>query len=711
VRIDKLPLRVESGRESRRPNPPEPDSDEGGPERLRATRLQAPPSEAHKFGHALVVIHGIGQQQPFEPLDAFVNGLRATLHDEHPTDPAVDHALHMTFDRDHAFDHGVRIADADLDIYEVYWAPLTKRKATFAEIAWWLIKTSFTPVQQFAFNLPLLIRKADREWRGGRSRPRVLALIFEIVLFVSGLRRGEPIDVTPGHESELKASWYILCFVRELIRVVGILLAGLAVAALAAALVTSSASLLGELPNVWRDVRPSSVTWRDTLTVLLFASALIATIVVFVSLFPQLRQVFNDTPPPPTLVAAPKRGLLAFMGWDPETRERMVQSNARLTFAVLSLVLFALLCGLLYRFVQPPPMCVRGFCLSDIVPAIWARLGPDGRQHLMVIALVVTAAALVKAFFVNYVADVTLYTVTDENSPFAAVRRDILDAATGKVKWLLSKYETVAVAGHSLGSVIGYDVINRLRSDVRLAESQAADIRSRVSALRDLLKTNAPASVATEADALATQIAQAFGVGWSAISVGHAQQALQQLQVVLHDAGVTDQAVADVRHAIEEAVDELADPTVAPLSRAELNRLKTLVTFGSPLNKVLYFFRTRVGIHQTLRAHIVNDLHGFRLPSELFASDPGISDDSTAGPFGNAAPPDDIYWLNVWAPLDFVSARLDFYDGVHEYRRWYWLPGACHLSYWRDRHFYEELLAALRRQPKRATAPLWAGAP
>jgi hypothetical protein len=684
------------------------------PEVLRAMRLQAPPADKPEFGRALVVIHGIGQQQPFEPLDSFVNGLRASLGERRPPIPDADRAVHMIFGRENAFDHGMRVAGADLDVYEVYWAPLTQRKASFVEIVKWLVLTSFTPIQQLAFNLPLLFRRAHIQWRGGQTLPRILAAIFSVVLFFSGLRRGQPIDLTPG-ESELKASWYIFCLVRELVRMIAILLAGLVAAALAAGLVSSSASLLGQLPAIWRDTLPAALSWRDSLTALLFAAAVVAAVVVGFSILPQLREAVNDTTPPPPIELGipPSRNLLGRMTmWGrPEAHERLVQSNARFLFLLLSLVMLLLLCGLLYRFILEPPPCAYGFCLTNIIAYVWSRLGPEGRWHLLVIGGVAALAALVKAFFIDYVADVTLYTVTNENSPFAQVRRDILAATAAKVKWLLRKYQTVTVAGHSLGSVIGYDTINRLRAEARVAESQAADIRRRAGALRALLGKTMSGPAAKDADALMVRIVEAFDPGWAATEVGHARQALQQLEAVLHDAGVTDQAVADSRNAIEDVVKALTDPAAAPLSRAELNRLTTLVTFGSPLNKVLYFFRTRVGVTQTVRAHIINDLHGFRLPRELFASDPGISDDAAAGRFSNAAPPDGLYWLNVSARLDFVSAPLDFYDEVHEYRRWYWLPGACHTSYWRDGRFYDEVLAALQRAPARARAPLWAAKP
>lgn len=640
----------------------------------RTMRLQAPPEAAPEFGHALVVIHGIGQQQPFEPLDSFVNGLRSRLTEERPGDPQADRALHMTFGREHVFDHAVRVEAADLDVYEVYWAPLTQRQATFLEIVQWLIWTSLTPVQQFAFNLPLLFRRVPRD---GAMRTRL---------------------------------WYLWCLARELWRMTWIVLAGLVTAALAAGLVTSSVYVLSELPSIWQSAMPPALTWRDSLTELIFVVAIVATAVTGWSLLPQLREVVSDTP-----AAPPREGRrpLARMGmWlRSETRERMVQSDARGLFLILTILVLVWWCWVLYRLVHTPPPCFGGFCVSDIVTTVWEHLGTRGRRHVLVVVAIAASAAVVKAFFLDYVADVALYTVSNENSPHAKVRRDILAASTGKVRWLLRKYETVTLAGHSLGSVVAYDTINWLRGEVRVAEAQATDIRRRAAALRALLAKTLSGTAAATAEAFADRVAMGFAPGWAVAEAGHAQQALQDLEILLREAGISDQAVTDQRHALEVLVRELVDPVAAPVCRAELNRLKTLVTFGSPLNKVLYFFRTRVEVGQTVRGHIINDLHGFRLPRGLFASDPGISDDTAAGRFTNEVPPDGLYWLNVWAPLDFVSASLDFYDGVHEYRRWYWLPGGCHVSYWRDRRFYEEVLATIRREGGRARAPFWASRP
>jgi hypothetical protein len=69
----------------------------------------------------------------------------------------------------------------------------------------------------------------------------------------------------------------------------------------------------------------------------------------------------------------------------------------------------------------------------------------------------------------NLVGDIVIYNVTDEKSKFYPVRKKILDGATQLLQSILEqreqdqlKYPSVYVAGHSLGSEISYDAINRI---------------------------------------------------------------------------------------------------------------------------------------------------------------------------------------------------------------------------------------------------------
>jgi hypothetical protein len=133
------------------------------------------------------------------------------------------------------------------------------------------------------------------------------------------------------------------------------------------------------------------------------------------------------------------------------------------------------------------------------------------------------------------------------------------------------------------------------------------------------------------------------------------------------------------------------DPaTPVPLSRQDLTKLCGLVTFGSPLDKVYYFFREHVPSDQAVRAQILSFLHSFRrgYSGRDYGDFRLTYPDTEPSAFPTLAP--DFRWLNVWAPLDPVSGPLHFYrlePGDRE-RRWYWLWGAAHLAYWSDPEFY-----------------------
>lgn len=122
------------------------------------------------------------------------------------------------------------------------------------------------------------------------------------------------------------------------------------------------------------------------------------------------------------------------------------------------------------------------------------------------------------------------------------------------------------------------------------------------------------------------------------------------------------------------------------LSLEQLQRLKGLVTFGSPLDKVFYFFREHVKRDQSVRAQILAMLHSFRR----------VGAGRDYGPFRFNysfnqldAQPDPIVWLNAWAFMDPVSSELKFYRPDHQRQFHYAAPVLAHLSYWADQCFYE----------------------
>ena len=113
----------------------------------------------------------------------------------------------------------------------------------------------------------------------------------------------------------------------------------------------------------------------------------------------------------------------------------------------------------------------------------------------------------------------------------------------------------------------------------------------------------------------------------------------------------------------------------------ELKKLTGLLTFGSPLDKIYYFFRQQVGHDQAIRAQILSMLYSFRK----------VQSHRNYGEFKfhyTLPKLERLRWLNAWSPLDPVSARLHFYNVDIQEWFWYWVPVLAHLSYWRDPRFY-----------------------
>lgn len=198
----------------------------------------------------------------------------------------------------------------------------------------------------------------------------------------------------------------------------------------------------------------------------------------------------------------------------------------------------------------------------------------------------------------GYVGDVTVYTTTDEKSKFFAIRKRILATSRALLGALLAddQYERVVVAGHSLGSVIAYDTLNRLNLDINLGASVGRNI----------------------------------------------------------------------------------------------GKLYGLVTFGSPLDKIAFFFRERSADAQYVKRGIINGLHSFRARRlDVVQNPPPIP--STVQRFLEPLP-----WLNFYDCKDPVSGHLDFYVDVDNRvldmgAKW----GVAHLAYWNHPAFYRTTLDQL----------------
>ncbi len=221
-------------------------------------------------------------------------------------------------------------------------------------------------------------------------------------------------------------------------------------------------------------------------------------------------------------------------------------------------------------------------------------------------------AAVGRQLLLSHVADIALYVTSDRLSSRARTRRAILDEGEKVLRDLLEQGYEVYLAGHSLGSVVALDLLDRLARGAHRAD--------------------------------------------------------------------------------------------AP----EFGRVKGLLTFGSPLDKVAFFFRQRPGEGEAVRSQLLDHLHGVRRRHA----------GRDYGPYTLAAadqPFEELDWLQVHAPADLLSDNLVHYRVDRRVVLPRFNPLTAHNSYWRDERFFGAALGWLRgervvaRAEEEATEPvlLW----
>ena len=234
------------------------------------------------------------------------------------------------------------------------------------------------------------------------------------------------------------------------------------------------------------------------------------------------------------------------------------------------------------------------------------RIGTPLKMATMVLAKAATPIV------VDVIGDVALYTSTDRKSEYFPVRRRVINGAVDMIESLIApkdhstgsendphsapEYGRVIVVGHSLGTAVGYDALNRVNNRM--------------------------------------------------------------------NARITDPSLAE--------------------------KLDGFVTFGSPLDKIAYFFRGGGAEGQVILRQILSQNVGFRsknVDQELKTLDPQL--ESHIEDFVG----DKMVWINFWDPKDPISGTLDFFT-VDENRRlnmgqpW----GKAHVTYWEDATMFKEII-------------------
>ena len=190
----------------------------------------------------------------------------------------------------------------------------------------------------------------------------------------------------------------------------------------------------------------------------------------------------------------------------------------------------------------------------------------------------------------NVLNDVTIYNTTDAKSNFFKIRNCILTGAVDSLRFLLEahedehgglmfKYDRVLLAGHSLGSQVAFDAINRLNHLVNQGEIKG---------------------YSTDGGCSAT--------GTSSLNINQ--------------------------------------------------RLIGLVTFGSPLDKIAFFFREQAPKDEYIRKQILSSFHCFKQRQWLTRQE---KENTFTITHNQNRLFEEIGWFNYWDDRDYVSGSLDYY--------------------------------------------------
>ncbi len=535
---------------------------------------------------AILVIHGIGQEQPYETLDQFSRNLLASLNhidqDDPPSQSPRDWTIQPQLDRpadptgaDTAWIRAsyrlVPPADTqpafrsqptahieDVTLFEYYWAPVTQDKITYTGSLAFLAQAGFKPFLYLAANLKAL---GDVEARRHFLPIVIKELLRQAFLFV-------PLLMLFG-----LALWWLQSMPIEA------LLKGLHINAI---LVVSALLFFIRYLYLFTSIRAlqsslgGAVGWQRKP---LWRAALVLGIALHLLAWP--------------LLLAPVLTHIAAIG-------------SKLAAALPLLYRLGHWATGLQNFANAvhypgPTHAVAWFFLLN--PALAAYTGE---------AFALLLVYWVRYILVNYVGDVAVYCNGSQFSKTYTARAQILNQCSLTLTNILLErepgtakpvYDRVLIAAHSLGTIIAYDTMN-----VLLNLARTADIRN-----------------------------------------------------------------------------------TTTLQCSDLARLRGLITFGSPLNKIFYFFREQGDAKLVFRRQTIDLLKGFRVvpslriplltPTFAASSDQRWKD-------SEEALERNFTWLNAYSISDPISGKIIFYKVDRQVRYEYRWPFLAHLAYWDDPRLY-----------------------
>ena len=459
-----------------------------------------PPEAAHKT--AVWVVHGMGQQVPFATLEQVAEGIIAAAGDtnvanlqyrEVKVDKTVLQRVELTLNK----------ADGkqrQVDVYECYWAPKTEgavklrnvidflwdggtrglinsvtkfERALFGRmdafnVTWrtptYLLITLATLAALMVINAIILATGATIAGIGNQIPNRALVMPLTAIaglVSAAAITFGAVLAIAEATKPVNSESWWGRT-IRNLtwFGVVFTIVAILAGAGIMAAIFWKKwdpAWLSGAAPHL-----------HALTNVLVFISLLL----ILVSRLWRRHQVSKGEPPGSKWLS-PILFYSAFIGPFGSHRRCITRCSVCVT-------------SRFRQFVRRAPSGVDEICCCarnmPLRPTLSHWLAKAFSSPVWVWPFLVIVSAQVRTLLVEYVGDVTAYVASNKVDSFDELRAKIKALAKESLSAVYSaksqtsdqfEYDHICVVGHSLGSVIAYDTLNRLIADDQLAGGPA----------------------------------------------------------------------------------------------------------------------------------------------------------------------------------------------------------------------------------------------
>jgi len=491
--------------------------------KMRAEMVVSPPGTTKK--RAAWIVHGMGQQVPYETLEQLAEGLIRAAERSSPgvrikplfrevrVGDTVLQRVELTFPRPGA-------DPQEVHMYECYWAPITEGAVQLRDVVGFLWDGGGRGLINFWTKFARALFGNMVEFSLTLRTPLYLLLTLAILAALTVINA-----IVVGIGASLigisSAQKFVPCALIQP-------LTSLASIVCAVAITFGVTLFLAEMSRPTRDTTPAYGRRLRDLTWIAFGVT-VATILTGAGrmAFFLLKAHFVDHFMPLALPVVHFDNVVVFIvisilflarivGWRNVSRQRSgPQENAtvkeredseksltlRAMFYVSFLIHVMAVAGVVWlawpgRSLQlPSPLAWLwdSPCriLHYVLGASWGgRVSRDLHRLLIssfwIWPFLFLISAAVRQLLVQFVGDVTAYIASNKIDRFETIRKKIKDAAkqsAGAVYLAKAdgsnnfEYEKVAIVGHSLGSVIAYDTLNRLIADDALGADRTGIIR------------------------------------------------------------------------------------------------------------------------------------------------------------------------------------------------------------------------------------------